>query len=202
MDYNEHVRGVVVRVGNLESTLRSLEDKKKLVLEELEVSIREEGYLRRVFDVSKNMESFYQWSTNIRYGKEIVYEYKSAEYDFTILIDERNDLKKWRWEVRVYVRKQVFGDHYRYRGYVDYEYDKKRYCRWEQSSKGDYQWAEIEGGVKLKDKFTSIEDAKKFAFDWMIRLEDDHREDLEREKGLVGFFKQEDFDFNTIFTSR
>ncbi len=197
MDYNEYICDVGLRIGNLESTLRGLEDKKKRVLEDLEDSVKERSYLKRVMEVSKNIDSFYQWSREVRYGGSVYYLYKAVEYDFSVLISERTDLKRWKWEVKVFARKFTFDGRLN-RGYIDYEYGSRKYRKWEENSKGEYQWTDIEGGVKLRDKFTCIEDAKKFAFDWMIRLEDDHKEELLEEKGLVGFFRQEDFDYTTV----
>jgi hypothetical protein len=97
-----------------------------------------------------------------------VYSYKTAGYDFTIVIKERTDLKKMKWEVCVYGSKIHQAEKlYNGSSYIDHNYVQRKY-----------------EGTKLEEKFSSEVEARKLVKCWQAQLIADHKEEIDAEQAL------------------
>lgn len=108
-------------------------------------------------------------SAYIKSAWKEIYTFNTVEYEFTIVLSERTDLKKMKWEVKVSgtsitpANKLYNGSEYRNHGYI----------------KGKYE------GEELEVKFPSEEAARAFVELWKGRLIQDHQAEINAEYVLL-----------------
>jgi hypothetical protein len=103
-----------------------------------------------------------------KYAWKEVRQFFTTMLDFTEVIHERTDVKLKKFVVDVYGSQETLPI-YSWRGgdrYINYVTDKYK-------------------GEELTKAFKTVEEARKFADDWMLRLVDNHIGEVEFERELL-----------------
>ena len=121
------------------------------------------------------------------------WELETSMLEFAVVIEERTDLKKWKYVVNVYAKRRTLSDNPRevHGGYTDFDYGKRVYMKY--ISYGNY---EPIPGQEMEKKFTKKEDALAFARQWMERLYNDHKDEIEQERAYYNQVKATGFKYD------
>jgi hypothetical protein len=140
----------------------------------------EDGNERRPFvwhlphGVMHNGKSY----NNQPYAWKEYWAYKMHEFEFTMIICERTDLKKYKFEVTVKAERRFpYSDNSYYR---DYRYLEQKYFDIYECEKQE-AWH----NSSIVRKFTKVEDAREYMEAWKEKLEADHKIEINAEKLIM-----------------
>jgi hypothetical protein len=138
--------------------------------------------------LTKNEASTYSklaWSEVMRF--------KTSTLEFCIIIKERTNLKKLKWEVNVTgICETLRTASYKNDGYRDHDYIKDMYMKSEYIN-FSRQWRvdPTKGGLDVLSKFKSEAEARAYATAWRERLMADHADEIAFELELVNELRAE-----------
>lgn len=168
-----------------QKNLRELEDKLSKAKAKVNNSSRNIVFMQRMAQIARYDTNITQWQENINndFGDSHDNEWTEshrlqiATFEFAIIITKKRNLKKFKHVVTVRGDKLTISENI---GHVNNHYRDWDYI------KNKYQ------GEELEKKFVNLEDARAFVQQWKDRLEADHTEALQEQRGLYQQFKDAD----------
>jgi len=205
-NFKELVEGTVTEVVNKENEIKEIQEKLRNLQKDLTEKEEIRNYHYKLYAMVNWTEKPYTWHCRKQEGSSYqkvawyeVYEYKTVNYEFTISMKERTDLKKMKWEVSVRGQKLTLaGDKYNHKNlgdsvhdtYRDQDYLIKKYRNYHYDNTSSSWICSEEPGkefIDLEQKFSSEAKARTWANAWMAKLVEDHKEIIDKE---VELYKQ------------